>query len=404
MASPIRSSSIRSHSIASSELSQPSPGMEAHIQRQMIEEASTSKQQVPVASTGMDEHDDDYATKESISEEEDESSPDRAKGPVIPIKRWRARDIEAALGLTTAQGRAFHQVVKDELEKAGLFGTMEGACARFDYQEGLRQVVTGTKIHAEFLQTIDVSATRLDELILARARICNENEKHNDRLVRSGRVRARAGTAMSATRCTSTPDHITSLQQLAGTTNSPIASRTRNASRGRRATPNQPSVIADTMSSLSLAGHSINTVEESQLDSTLTPSLTARPRPIAPVFSTSIFHPTAFLIRLTHSTTGAAIHTSQLASAARRESGSTLELQDMDYRTFLDMVSSQVGFEVEGRIEAVIPKVLGTSVVNSDAFVKLEGEEEWLAVLQMWTNARRRTCEFIVDRVLEQKM
>lgn len=57
---------------------------------------------------------------------------------------------------------------------------------------------------------------------------------------------------------------------------------------------------------------------------------------------------------------------------------------------------SQVGFDVEGRISAVVPKCVGTSLIQMDVTIKLS-EDQWTAILQLWTNAKTNTCEFIVE-------
>jgi hypothetical protein len=72
----------------------------------------------------------------------------------------------------------------------------------------------------------------------------------------------------------------------------------------------------------------------------------AQPPAIRTQFNTSIFtfHPTAFLIRIVNSTTGAAIHTSELLPP------SPTGIDDLSYDAFIDKVTQQVDFDVRGRI------------------------------------------------------
>ena len=119
--------------------------------------------------------------------------------------------------------------------------------------------------------------------------------------------------------------------------------------------------------------------------------------PIRTAFNTSIFtlHPTAFLVRVVNSTTGAAIHTSQLLPP----STTPASIDELDFEAFITKVTQAVGFNVRGRISAVVPKALGSVFVVNDVRVKVGGEGEWSAVLQLWQNARKRTGEFVVEGI-----
>jgi hypothetical protein len=60
-------------------------------------------------------------------------------------------------------------------------------------------------------------------------------------------------------------------------------------------------------------------------------------------------------------------------------------------------VSEQIVFNVKGRIHAVISKELASAFVANDVMIKLGGEDQWRAVLQLWQNAERKAGEFVVE-------
>ncbi|KAF1940851.1 hypothetical protein EJ02DRAFT_455652, partial [Clathrospora elynae] len=101
------------------------------------------------------------------------------------------------------------------------------------------------------------------------------------------------------------------------------------------------------------------------------------------------FHPTAFLTHVINSSTGAAIHTLQLVPTSRR--GFITGINDMCYAAFIEKVS--------GRVNAVFPRAMGSSFAERDVMVRVVGEWEWKALLKLWQNARKATCEFVVEGV-----
>jgi hypothetical protein len=68
----------------------------------------------------------------------------------------------------------------------------------------------------------------------------------------------------------------------------------------------------------------------------------------------------------------------------------------MSFHAFPQKLSEQIGFNVKGRIHAVVPKELASAFVTNDVMIKLGGEDQWRAVLQLWQNAERKTGEFVV--------
>jgi hypothetical protein len=127
------------------------------------------------------------------------------------------------------------------------------------------------------------------------------------------------------------------------------------------------------------------------------PEATVAAAPVQPTLiarATTAIWPTAFVVRVVGSTTGAAVHMSQLL---HQSSATSPSIQDLSLDAFLTLVSARVGFDVRGRISAVVPKQYGIAPI--DTKVKVASTENWLAVLQVWQNARRKTCEFVVERI-----
>ncbi|KAF2833960.1 hypothetical protein CC86DRAFT_365710 [Ophiobolus disseminans] len=107
----------------------------------------------------------------------------------------------------------------------------------------------------------------------------------------------------------------------------------------------------------------------------------------------NVFHPSSFIIRVVDNITGAAILTSQLVTAPRPNGQPFVD--NLSFGTFLTLVSEQVGFNVQGRIRAVVPRF--HAIAPIDSLVELRSEVTWRAVLQVWQNTRRKTCEFVVE-------
>ena len=247
---------------------------------------------------------------------------------------------------------------------------------------------------------------------MARAHICNSNEKHNEFMVKTGRVKTRFSTVDPATAATAVSnvqeeDIQQELQALGD--DAPIATMTRARSearteraatptlirrRSRRSTTTRASVVAARLRNMNIGTAAQQEAGEEEAVPAPVHNDTEQQSPaIRTQFNTGIFtvYPTAFLIRVINSTTGAAIHTSQLLPA------SPTSIVDMSYQAFIDKVTQAVGFDVRDRISAVMPKALGSAFVSNDVRVKITEEQEWRAVLQLWQNARKQSCEFVVE-------
>jgi hypothetical protein len=62
--------------------------------------------------------------------------------------------------------------------------------------------------------------------------------------------------------------------------------------------------------------------------------------------------------------------------------------------TFLYKVSGQIGFDVKGRIRAVVPEEMASGFVKNDVMLKVDSREQRRAVLQSWPNAESKADEF----------
>lgn len=83
----------------------------------------------------------------------------------------------------------------------------------------------------------------------------------------------------------------------------------------------------------------------------------------------------------------------QLTGTARSDAPITVE--DLRLSKFLELISDQLAFNVEGRILAVLPKT--STVAAIDSKVRVDTEDKWLAILKHWQTWRRKTCEFVVE-------
>ncbi|KAF1849930.1 uncharacterized protein K460DRAFT_6912 [Cucurbitaria berberidis CBS 394.84] len=283
-------------------------------------------------------------------------------------------------------------LINEEMKKADILGKITFSSRPKALQdEPLRAVIETAKRELRFLKDTGVEGKRLDELLLARAMINNSNEKHNVFMVKVGKVHRRAGAPMPAPPPTSTTTNVEGevfQPDLAGHEPTPVVTIPRSASRDRQPT-HRPSVLAASLNDLGIGEHADATPQEDRL-------LIQNPdhqAAAAPTFNLDMFHPTAFLIRVVNSTTGAAVHTSQLIPTSRR--GSMIAIDDMSFDRFIELVSAQVGFDVQARTSAIMPR--GGSIGPSDSKVKLVSEDSWKAVLYIVHNARMRTCEFVVE-------
>jgi hypothetical protein len=316
--------------------------------------------------------------------------------PRTPRKTYRVRDIESELNLTRGQGDQLLTVIDDEMKKADILGNINfHPKTKAQHEGALRQVIETAKRDLTFLGEKGVEEDRLDELLMLRAHICNANEKHNEFMVSSGKVKARAsGVDRTASAAASDSVHEDDIQyELAAALfdeddDAPIAARTRARSEARLTSPTpvrrrdgsaDPTAAGDAPIATRTRARSEARPERATTPtpirrrqrsnatkSTGRPSVVARhlrnlnigavtqQEDEAPAirthFNTSIFSfiLTAFLIRIINSTTGAAIRTSFLLPPSLTGIG------DLSFEAFIETVTQQVGFDVRGRISAVV--------------------------------------------------
>jgi hypothetical protein len=324
-----------------------------------------------------------------------------------PRKTPRVCNIENELRLTPGQSNQLRVLMNEEMKKADILGKINFyPKSKAQHEEALSHVIEAAKRELDFLGEKGVDEDRLNELLMARAHICNSNEKHNEFMVKTGRVKARISIVDPATASSAVSniqqEHIQ--QELASLDDdAPIATRTRARSEARTERAVTPTPIRRrTRKSTAIAARlrdmDIGTAaqqeaaEEEAVPAPADNDTEQQPPAILTQFNTGIFtlYPTAFLIRVINSTTGAAIHASQLLPA------SPTSIDDMSYQAFIDKVTQAVGFDVRNRISAVVPKALGSAFVSNDVRITITGEQEWRAALQLWQNARKRSCEFVV--------
>tara|TARA_R110002003_G_scaffold448_12_gene19896 strand:- start:3294 stop:4556 length:1263 start_codon:yes stop_codon:yes gene_type:complete len=318
----------------------------------------------------------------------------------VPLSRLRVHDIESELNLTRAQGDLLHDLMQSEMKAAGLLGGMNfGAAHKHGNEAALRPIFTTVKEQLVFLEAVKIQKTRLAELLWARAMILNDNEKHNRYMVKAGKVKMRAdGTTYTPGEEEQEQDE--AVQAVPGDAPQGVEQELpvpRRTSRGTR-----PSVIAAEMENMNIGFGQPSTTQHEEDQRPATPGspmhidepvseparTAAPPRPIA----ASVFHPTAFIVRVVNQSKGAAVHTSQLLTETQQNEDVSVE--SLSYDMFITLVSQQVGFDVRGRISGVVPKF--HAIAPIDMTVEIGEEATWRAVLQAWQNTRRKTCEFVV--------
>lgn len=284
------------------------------------------------------------------------------------------------------------------MKKADILGAVNfSPKTRAQHEEQVDQIINTARCELKFLEATDIGKDKLKMLLLARLMIVNSNEKHNDMMVRTGRVGKRA---IESRRGSSNPEK-EEQAPANGAEKETLAPSAINPDRSRRSTQG-PSILAATMRNLDIGEQQEVSADNKDAAGTALPNesglkgQTAEP---APTFRTDIFQffPTAFLIRVINSRTGAAVHTSELVSAADRSSATSID--DVNYETFIENVSHQVGFDVRERISAVVPMSLGCGYVQTIGTVKLASEKEWKAMLQLWQNAQSKTCECVIEQL-----
>jgi len=355
----------------------------------------------------------------------------------------RVIDIEEELGLRALQGDQFHNLMRALMLSAGLLGNMDFRSRNKAHNiEVLRPIFETVLNELEFLGKAKVSKARLNELLVARARISNSNELHARWMLKKGKVQKRAdGTVyvpeeeehgvaqqqddVEEEQGVQQPDmeaeqHVVEHQKVEergqGVEQQHISDEEQGVEQHQGEVEEQgtvqgprPSVVAADLAGLFLGG---DAVVEPEMQENQTPPLSPmqidgpeeilvdeqdseHDHPTLPTHNQAtaprptVFHPTAFIIRVVNSTTGAAVHTSQLVTAGQAS------VDSLSYETFLSLVSQQMGFNVQGRISAVLPKF--HAVAPFDSLVGLASEATWRAVLQAWQNTRRRTCELVVE-------
>jgi hypothetical protein len=356
-----------------------------------------------------------------------------------PLGKVNVRDIEDALDLTRRQGDALHNLIQEEMSTAGLLGTTGFKTnERAQNKEALQPTLDKAKADLEFLsdermKKLKVGKKRLDRLLLVRAMIVNQNEKQNLWNLRVSRVKRRAGEAPVNEE--EQGDEAVAAEQVDEDVQLPAVEL---GERGDR-----PSVvIASALSVLEIEDElifamaedegdiaredrvdiaredEVDVAREDEVDITRADevdiarepdapgspmqidALTRPPSPTepptaptseTPISSSTVIFPTAFLIRVINTTTGAAIHTSQLLP----HDADASSIDSLSFETFLALVSAQVGIEVRGRISAIVPRFHG--IAPYDVKIMLGSEETWRAVLLSWQITRRRMCEFVVE-------
>ncbi|EAT87540.2 hypothetical protein HBI56_122340 [Parastagonospora nodorum] len=354
--------------------------------------------------------------------------------PPLPLPPIYAHHISTALSLTVCQAHALHASMQSEMLAEGLLGEMSfRASVKKVSARVLKPVFKRVKADLGFLaeKEKEVGAGRLKELLVARARILNQNEKHNRWMVENGRVGRRrlrvemtgAGAAQDEgvesevhdsdtangeerppvttavswldIQGTETPAHedthryqdqdqvqIPALEEERVQDNAEIVTRTSIpislllSGTGRDSVDDraQPSTSHPIQANPPVVAQQ-NTSHPLQPN----PSVVARPKPPHNQPITPPSHPTAFLIRHTTTPYAAAI----------------LSTPDLTLTRFTSLVSAQLSFDATGRIRAVVPRSPQAAPVN--VFVTLDSEETWRAMVEIWAVWRREVGEAVVE-------
>ncbi|KAF2035493.1 hypothetical protein EK21DRAFT_107019 [Setomelanomma holmii] len=326
-----------------------------------------------------------------------------------PLYKLLVRDIEDEFGLTRAQGELLHDVMQSEMKATSLLGSMNFHIGQKERNDAvLKSVFAAVKERLDFLETAGVGKKRLRELLWARARILNSNEKHNELMVRAGKVKMRAdGTTYEIREDREEREQAQEQEEEHEQgTRAQIEQNLPSPKRTERGY--LPSVIAAELRNLEIGNNGADSTATAEMQEEVRPSppgspmhvnepideLTPEPARIFALPSTAtILHPTSFIVRVVNSTTGAAVHTSQLLPQAQQHGDVSVE--SLSYETFITLVSQQLGLDVRGRISGVVPKFY--AIAPHDSKIEIRSEATWKAVLQAWQNTRRKTCEFVVE-------
>jgi hypothetical protein len=268
--------------------------------------------------------------------------------------------------------------------------------------------------------TAKVSRKRLRELLVARARIVNANELHNRWMVRTGRVKRRAGAEEEEESVVEEQREEGGAQEADGELGVVEEGVQHAADNGDiieqegavQHIAEEPEMVQQEEVHPAADDHQMvvddNAVQPVPHEDMPAPSAvtidSSGPRPsvvaaslanlaIVAALRSGIL-PISFIVRVVNSTAGTAILASQLLPASQQSDPVTVN--DLSFDKFLTLASQELGFDVRGRISAVLPKF--HIIAPYDSIVELNSEVKWKAVLQAWQTTRRKMCEFVVDR------
>jgi hypothetical protein len=327
--------------------------IQAQLLKEYAQERVTESSSLSDHPNSDDLHSPSISASSSSNASSSDISNDPASIPTTPLSSIRVLDIERELSLTCVQADDLHRVMRSAMLKAGLLGNMN---FKTNNEAVLAPTLATMRAELRFLNARigknrgkgkmkegegKLSEDRLEKLLCARARILNDNEKHNRYMLRTGKVARRRDGSVNVR-------EITAEQVDDG--------------------PEAPVSVSTALEQLYLDAQVPASAEH--VDKNAPSSL---PRPSTPSY------PSAFIIRVLNSPSGAAILPLQLTMPNHAS---------LSFDLFIQHVSEQVGFNVRGRLSAVMPK---------SNTVKVRREEIWWAVLQAWENMCRRTGEFVVE-------
>lgn len=352
-------------------------------QRRVVHEQGNP---LPDASSNRDDEDlENSAHQDSVNG-------DLVQAPRGPL---RVEDIERELGLTAKQGRDLHNVVKEKMKEAGILGKLNfRTVTDAQRSQQMEDIVAATVSDLGFLLNHNLQTARVAELVVERARILNSNEKHNEYMVRVHKVHARAGAPKLPTAPNAAIQKPIVSSRPATNNASPVSTAPNENAR-KSSVPNKSSGSIHIPSQAMVTARTAARYRADNVGPTSPP-----PTFRTDMFLAKTFYPSAFLVQVTSSNIGAVVRPSQLDVDHRH--GTPIFMENIDYGMFIDIVSRQVGFNVEGRISAVVQSTSDIPPVPTDVLVKLTSEE-WMAVMQIWTNAEKDTCEFVVEAEVDDQ-
>ncbi|KAH7085129.1 hypothetical protein BKA63DRAFT_574194 [Paraphoma chrysanthemicola] len=344
----------------------------------------------------------DHVSKTSSQNGDDDEGGSSIEPHRIPLSELRVHHILDEMNLTWSQSQQLHDVMQAEMKSAGLLGEMNfGAQHRQGNSDTLRPIFATVKARLAFLEAANVTRTRLGELLLARAWILNKHEKHNRDMRAKAAKRRAAGKvkAVGEDGEGKEMEPVDAMQQdEVEDVEQPLDAEfptPRRSSRGVR-----PSAIAADLGEMDIGTGMIATqreegqrqvtpgspmnVDEPVADRIESP---ARIGSLIRSTTTSIIYPTVFMVRVVNQRTGFAVRSSQLLTEPQRNG--YVSIESLSYEMFTTLVSQRLGFNVQGRISGVVPKVHNIALIDST--ILITEEVDWQAVLQVWQNHRRST-------------